>query len=433
VTDEHYPVVVTVTTRRPRMPGARPANGPGRLRASGRSVAPCVSAAMLPSRLTRCYYHDEYDVTRCARPASSQGVQRMAHGSDPSGSIADAALDLTALRAYLRRAEPSMAELGELTAGRLAGGRSNLTYLVTDGIREFVLRRPPLGTTPSRSYNLRREYRMLDMAAGAGVPVPRLVHLCEDPTVTGAAFMLTDRVAGVVLRDASDVAGLSEAERYRLCDELTQVLAQLHAADLEATAPDAYRRGKSFVERQVALWTEQWRLWRTQDLPQMEHVSRALQAGVPRPQRIGVVHGDFRFDNVIFDPALQKISAVLDWELAAVGDPLVDLGLLLAYWATDGSMAELLGHKRLTAAIGLSGNDVVKRYAKLSPLSLEALDFYVAFGYFKWAVIRAGVYRRQLEGVMPPEDSAALAASVEVIANRAFEIVESPGFSQSGT
>jgi aminoglycoside phosphotransferase (APT) family kinase protein len=342
-------------------------------------------------------------------------------------SVADSGVDLARLATYLEQTGGELAALGPLRATRLTGGRSNLTYLITDGRAEFVLRRPPLGPLTPRAYDVAREFRMMDALSRQGVRVPALRHLCQDESVIGATFMVMDRVHGAVLRDAADVAGLSGPHRLLLCEELVGGLAELHAVEPASITADAHARGASFVERQVARWTDQWRRWQTRELPALDDLGRRLAASVPVAGPVSVVHGDFRFDNVMFDDELRALSAIFDWELSSIGDPLTDLGLLIAYWATDGSLADVLPHKRLTAALQIDARAVSEQYATISGRSLDDLEFYIALGYFKWAVIREGVYRRQLDGAMPDEDSAALRASVEVIADAGRQVAAASG------
>jgi aminoglycoside phosphotransferase (APT) family kinase protein len=340
-------------------------------------------------------------------------------GSPPPGRQHD--LDVRALGDYLRRADPDLLGSGALVATRLAGGRSNLTYLVTGGPQEFVLRRPPLGALSSHAHNIAREYRTMESLGKQGVCVPALFHLCDDVSVIGAPFMLMQRVPGRVLREPDDVNGLSMNNRQRLCAELVTLLVQLHSVEASTVIDNADERGAAFVQRQVSRWTQQWMSWKTRELPAVDELADRLAAAVPKPARVTVVHGDFRFDNVMFDERLMHPTAILDWELSSVGDPLTDLGLLISYWAADGKLADLLAHKRLTQALGVDSNDIAASYAVATGSALDDLDYYVALGYFKWAVIREGVYRRQLDGTMPEEDSSALRASVEIIAHQGLE------------
>jgi len=351
---------------------------------------------------------------------------------EPPSSIAEAALDLGRLGAYLSGAPGGLGGLGALSATPLTGGRSNLTFLVTDGDVEFVVRRPPLGALPRRAYDVAREFRMMSALRRQDVRVPALRHLCEDAQVIGAAFLVMDRVHGTVLRDVGQVVGLSAEHCGALCDQLIGALVELHRVDAVTVVPDAPARGAGFTARQVARWAAEWQRWRTHDLPVVGELGRRLAAGVPPAGPVSVVHGDFRFDNVMFDHGLHRITAIFDWELCAVGDPLADLGLLLAYWAADDGLTDLLAHKRLTAALGLSGRDVADRYAIATGSPLDALDFYTALGYFKWAVIREGVYRRQLDGAMPDENSAAIGASVAPIAGRGLELAVAAGLRDPG-
>jgi aminoglycoside phosphotransferase (APT) family kinase protein len=319
--------------------------------------------------------------------------------ADPPG------IALPPLRAYLAEHAADLGvDLagGGLTAELIAGGKSNLTYRLRGrrdgGSAAWVLRRPPLGHVLATAHDMAREFRVLSALEPTGVPVPAVHLLCEDPDVIGAPFYVMEFVEGTVYRDKSQTAALT-AERARAMSwALMDVLADLHAVDPAAVGLGDFGRPEGYLDRQVARWGKQLAASRSREVPGIDALHEALGDAVPKSQRAAIVHGDYRLDNAIVDDD-DRIAAVLDWEMATLGDPLADLGLLCVYW----SELETLGGAALTSAVdsaaGFPGQDeLVERYAARSGLDVTALPWYVAFGYFKLAVIAEGIYYRYLSG-----------------------------------
>jgi aminoglycoside phosphotransferase (APT) family kinase protein len=310
--------------------------------------------------------------------------------TDPPG------LDLKRLHAYLQREQPGL--LGRtVSAARFDGGRSNLTYALTDGEAEVVLRRPPLGHVLATAHDMGREFRMQRGLAGSAVPVPRTLLLCDDPTIIGAPFYLMELVHGTVYRSGQDTAGLAAEHRTALADQLVDVLAELHAVDPVATGLADLGRPDGYLERQVRRWAKQLDQSRSRDLPGIDALRDRLASEVPVSRRSGVVHGDYRLDNVIVGDDL-RVRAVLDWEMATIGDPLADIGLLLVYWDgltnVDNPITTGMG-----AGAGFpAGEHLAARYASRSGADVSHLDWYVALGYFKVAVILEGIHFRYMHG-----------------------------------
>lgn len=281
----------------------------------------------------------------------------------------------------------------------IQGGRSNLTYRVIDAAdRSFVLRRPPLGSVLASAHDVGREHRVISAVASAGVPVPPALGFCSDPSVNGAPFYVMGFVDGLVLRRDHDAeAGLSVAARKTAGEKAVDTLVAIHAVDPEAVGLGDLGRRDGYIERQLKRWLGQWEQGHTRDLPLVEEVHRRLAADVAKPQGAGVVHGDYRLDNVIVSPEGQ-VLAVLDWELCTLGDPLADLGLLLVYWGEPGDTFTALESPPTRVPGFPSRAQVVERYSARSERDLSELDFYVAFGYWKLACICEGVYSRFLSG-----------------------------------
>ena len=305
-------------------------------------------------------------------------------------------LDVARLQSYLQRQRPGL--LGSKVSAELFdGGRSNLTYALTDGETEIVLRRPPLGHVLATAHDMGREYRMQRGLARTAVPVARTVLMCDDPAIIGAPFYLMELVHGTVYRSSEDTSRLAADDRWALADQLVDVLVELHAVDPVSTGLADLGRPDGYLERQVGRWGKQLDQSRSRDLPGIDELRDRLGRQVPVSRRSGVLHGDFRLDNVIVGDDL-RVRAVLDWEMATIGDPLADIGLLLVYWDgltnVDNPITTGMG-----AGAGFPpGDHLAARYASRSGDDVSELDWYVALGYFKVAVILEGIHYRYVHG-----------------------------------
>ncbi|WP_229071546.1 phosphotransferase family protein [Actinoplanes sp. DH11] len=295
-------------------------------------------------------------------------------------------LDLTALQAYL--------DSPPLTGTMFAGGRSNLTYAVTDGTNRWVLRRPPLGHVLPTAHDMTREHRVLSALSSAGFPVPRPVLLCTDTTVLGAPFYLMEHVDGTIYRDA---AQLESVDLRALTLRLVDTLADLHSLDPEKIGLGDFGRPEGFNARQVRRWKQQLDASRSRELIGIEELHARLATDIPAGGPGAVVHGDFRLDNVLIGDDL-AVRAVLDWEMSTLGDPLSDLALMLVYAGRpllfrDGrpiAPTDLAGHPSL--------DEMAARYAERSGRDVGDLHWYIGFAAFKLAVILEGVHYRYTKG-----------------------------------
>ncbi len=284
----------------------------------------------------------------------------------------------------------------------IIGGRSNLTFLVTgaDGNR-LVLRRPPLGHVLATAHDMAREHRIIEAVGRTDVPVPRTLGLCADDSVNGAPFYVMEYVAGTVLDSPARAETVDPDVRRRASEHLVDVLAGLHAADIDAIGLGDLARRDGYVERQIKRWTTQWERSKTRELPAIDAVAAHLAADVPEQHGVSITHGDYRFGNVITDVERGRVVAVLDWELCTLGDPLADLGYLGVYWAGSDGRSR---HNDPTSLPGFpSFAEVVARYAHLTGRDVSNIDYYVAFSSFRLAVISEGVYARYLHGAMGGE------------------------------
>ncbi|BCB91476.1 phosphotransferase family protein [Phytohabitans suffuscus] len=306
-------------------------------------------------------------------------------------------LDLPRLRAYLDEEHPGLRD-GDLRAELIPGGRSNLTYTLRDATHRWVLRRPPLGHVLRTAHDMGREHRVISALAPTAVPVPGTVLLCADPDVVGAPFYVMEFVEGTVYRTAEQTAALGRERAHTLAYTLVDVLADLHEVDPESVGLGDFGHPDGYLERQVRRWKAQLDASRSRDLPGIERLHARLARAVPARSGAGVVHGDYRLDNVVVD-AGGRVAAVLDWEMATLGDPLADLGLLVVYW---NGLARIGGNAVATAvnpAAGFPpGHALADRYARRRGADLTHLPWYTAFGYFKLAVIAEGIHYRFTKG-----------------------------------
>lgn len=281
----------------------------------------------------------------------------------------------------------------------LAGGHSNLTYRITDAAgRRLVLRRPPMGALLSTAHDMVREHRLVSAISATTVPVPPALGLCTDVGVNEAPFYVMGYVEGIVLDAPSAAGGMAPATCKALGENLIDVMSELHAVDIDAVGLGDLGRREGYIERQLRRWAQQWQSSKTRELPAIDEVERRLRQRIPAQQSAAVVHGDYRFGNCLVAPNAGRITAVLDWELCALGDPLADLGYLGVYWTDEGEQPR---RPDVTAAGGFPPySHLVSRYAIRTGRDVSAVPYYRAFSSWRLAIILEGVYARYLQGVM---------------------------------
>lgn len=304
-------------------------------------------------------------------------------------------LDPERLRGHLDRERPGLVG-GPLSARLIEGGRSNLTYLVTDGAHDWVVRRPPLGHVLATAHDMKREFRVISALHPTAVPVPEPLLLCEDPDVLGAPFYLMEYVRGTPYRTAEQLAPLGPERTRAALLGLVDTLVKLHAVDPSAVGLAGFGRPEGFLDRQLRRWGKQLDASRNRDLPGIDTLHATLGRSLPDSPAPTVIHGDYRLDNVLIG-ADDRIKAVLDWEMSTLGDPLTDLGLLVMYSAP----LEITGSPISTTA-GAAGHpdpaELVARYAAGSGRDTSAIAWYTAFAWFKLAVILEGIHYRYTLG-----------------------------------
>ncbi|WP_280346456.1 phosphotransferase family protein [Nocardia neocaledoniensis] len=305
-------------------------------------------------------------------------------------------LDLDRLGPWLRAALPGVGP--ELSGQVLAGGRSNLTYTVRDGASAWIVRRPPLGHVLATAHDMAREYRVMAALRQTSVPVPAMFALCEDAEVIGAPFYVMELVEGRPYRHAAELATLGPLRTEAMSAALVDTLADLHAVDPAAVGLADFGRPEGFLTRQVSRWKKQLDASRTRALPLADELHALLAADIPAESAVGIVHGDYRLDNVLVDEN-DRPAAVIDWEMATLGDPLTDLALMVVY----GRLAAQLGRNAVvadaTSAPGfLTEDEIIARYTARSDRDMSRFGFYLGLAAFKLAVIIEGIHYRFLHG-----------------------------------
>ncbi|KAB2971899.1 phosphotransferase family protein [Streptomyces sp. SS1-1] len=304
-------------------------------------------------------------------------------------------LDLDRLRGLLERELPGLAQ-GPLTGRLIEGGRSNLTYTVSDGTSRWVVRRPPLGHVLATAHDMRREHRVISALHPTSVPVPRPLLLCEDEEVLGAPFYVMEFVEGTPYRTADQLAPLGPRRTRDAVLSLVDTLVGLHAVDPASVGLEDFGRPEGFLDRQLRRWGKQLDASRNRDLAGIDELHATLGRRLPDSPAPTVIHGDYRLDNVLIGPD-DRIRAILDWEMSTLGDPLTDLGLLVMYSMPLGTpdspvstTAEAAGHPAPT--------ELIQRYAERSGRDVSAVAWYTAFAWFKLAVILEGIHYRYTLG-----------------------------------
>lgn len=296
--------------------------------------------------------------------------------------------DASALAAYL--------QMGDIEIAQFPNGHSNLVYLVRAGGQEYVLRRPPLGPVAPKAHDMAREYRVLHAVHPYFPEAPRVVLLCEDVSVIGSAFFLMERRHGVVVRETVP----PEWEGFPACpfpaytrlasEAFVDCLVRLHNVDINAPELRGLGKPEGFVARQVLGWTERWQRAKTEEMPQMDRVAEWLRERIPPSPQPTLVHNDFKLDNIMLAPEADRVTAVLDWEMATLGDPLADLGLTLCYWAATPCLT--------TGPGWFTRDEFVEHYARRTGRDMTHLPYHEVLGIFKLAVILQQIYFRFRQG-----------------------------------
>jgi aminoglycoside phosphotransferase (APT) family kinase protein len=352
--------------------------------------------------------------------------------SEPTAIRQGEELPAAALKTYLREQFGGPGD--DIAIEQFPSGHSNLTYLVAIGGREYVLRRAPLGPLPPKAHDMAREYRILEAVHPYFPEAPRVFHLCEDPSVIGAVFFLMERRRGIILRDQipPEVKTVANDPR-RISEAFTDCMVRLHSIDISSPAGYSSKalsrlgRPEGYLERQVLGWAERWRRAKTEESPEMDRVIEWLAGRLPRSPAPALLHNDYKLDNVVLsEPSLDRIEAVLDWEMAAVGDPLSDLGLTLGYWAwANAPEVRAASIPAFTLEPGwYTRDEFVERYARQSGRDVTGIGYYEVLGVFKIAVIVQQIYFRFHQGQTRDERFRNFGARVRGLVRLAASLTE---------
>jgi aminoglycoside phosphotransferase (APT) family kinase protein len=310
----------------------------------------------------------------------------------------------------------------EIEATPLGDGHSNVTFELSTGV---VLRRPPRGPLPPSAHNVLREAQVLRALESTAVPTPTVLAVCDDPQVIGAPFYLMERFDGEVITDTIPDPLDTPAQRRLIAEELIDALVELHAVDWRAVGLETFGKPTGYLERQLRRFTGLWEHNQTRELPAVAELASWLQANLPDSPPATIVHGDFRLGNTMYAAsAPAHLIAILDWEMATIGDPLADLGYMLMFWAQAsdpaGGKFDLMGVTRLEGFP--SRGDVIARYEDRSGRSMQALDWYVTFALWKAVVFMEGNYKRAIAGSTDDPYLRSFGEGVVELAERALEV-----------
>jgi len=334
------------------------------------------------------------------------------------------ALDINKLKNYFSEFLPDFN--GELALEQFPGGYSNLTFLVKTSNKEFVLRKPPIGANIKSAHDMAREFNVLTALKPVYKPIPNPILYCDDSSIIGSPFYIMERVRGIILRNkAPKGIELTPVIMKSISESAVDNLAALHSINLETTGLISMGKPEGYTQRQVEGWIKRYVAAQTDSVEEMDKTAEWLKANIPNDGVHAFIHNDYKYDNLVLDPEnLNSIIAVLDWEMATVGNPLMDLGTSLAYWA-EATDSEALKPFNLTWLPGnLTRDEVVNRYADSKKISQPDMLFYYVFGSFKIAVIVQQIYARYKKGFTTDQRFAGLLYVVNACASNAQKAIK---------
>ncbi|BCB83764.1 phosphotransferase family protein [Phytohabitans suffuscus] len=344
--------------------------------------------------------------------AVADGIEVVATAGDADPRNAPPLLVLDRLRGYL---DAQHIGLGPISWRRIGEGQSNVTYLLRRGDAAVVLRRGPRPPLPRSTHDMRREASVQRLLAEAGIPVPRIRAVCTEESVLGVPFYLMDHVDGHVITGTLPAHLTAPADRLRISELVVECLAALHAVDVGQESFASLGRPQGYLRRQVERFTGLWDVSSTRVLPEVQRLSAWLGAHLPQSRRAALVHGDYRLGNIMFTDGATHIAAVLDWEMATLGDPLADLGYLTATWSTAAAAPTPIELSPVTALPGfLDRQGLVEHYVKLTGADVSALPWYQALALWKSAIFSEAIYTRWLNGERPGDTTFAPALETGV-------------------
>lgn len=335
--------------------------------------------------------------------------------------------DIKKVEQFLKDVIPNLT--GTLTVAQFPGGHSNLTYLIRVGDRDMVFRRPPFGRKVKTAHDMGREFRMLKALRPAFPYCPEPLAYTEDESIIGCPFYVMERINGLIIRkNLPESLPLKPSEATLLCERLTDVFVELHQVDYKKIGLEGFGKPEGYVKRQVEGWSERYRTAKTPDAPDFEEVMAWLHEKMPpESPHVSVIHNDYRFDNVVLHPDDPfRIVGVLDWEMATIGDPLMDLGGALAYWTDHDDPPDMQAIRMIPTHLPgmFTRNDFIRRYAKKMGVSVEKSDFYSCFGMFRLAGIAQQIYWRYYHGQTKDERFKLMIIAVSVLEKACRRLIE---------
>ena len=335
-------------------------------------------------------------------------------------------LDLVRLEPYFRH--HFSGEAGELMVRQFPSGHSNLTYSLSLGTREFVLRRPPFGSKVKSAHDMSREFRVLSKLHSVYAPAPEVLLYCDDESVIGAPFYVMNPIRGIILRRlAPHGLDFPEEKAHLLSESFVDNLIRLHHVDYAAVGLSGLGKPEGYLERQVRGWTERYYGSKTHDYPEVEKIVAWMQERLPSGPGVSLIHNDYKYDNVVLDSNdITTIVGVLDWEMCTIGDPLTDLGTTLAYWVDAGDPEELQRNRWGPTNIpgSLTRAEIVQRYAQKTGNDPSQIAFYLAFARFKLAVIVQQIYYRYHQGLTKDERFASMPDIVQMLVRASWHTAQ---------
>lgn len=327
------------------------------------------------------------------------------------------------LEIYLRTNLPDMTK-GIMKVSQFHGGHANLTYLIKFPTSELIVRRPPFGKIAPGAHDMRREFRVLSKLYKIFPEAPRAYLFCDDESVIGAPFVVTERKRGVVVRyELIDCFKSFDRAEERLTTAMVKAMADLHAVDIETADLTKLGRPEGFLERQLAGWSKRWGLINSEENKEMEEVFEMLSSSIPAPQAVSIIHNDIKLDNCQFQADNpDKVTAVFDWDMTTLGDPLVDLGSTLGYWYDP-------YFDQFDMPIALAKNFpnkafIIEKYAEFTGFSMERIDWYHAFAYWKGSVVAAQLYQRFVNGKTTDERMKKFGSAAKYMQSFAKKLLE---------
>ncbi|MDY6920586.1 MAG: phosphotransferase family protein [Pseudomonadota bacterium] len=350
---------------------------------------------------------------------------------DQAGGVREGEeLDPRIIGDYIKTVVPDIS--GDPEIRQFPGGASNLTYAVRFSNREFILRRPPFGTKAKSAHDMGREYKVMSKLKPVYPYVPEMIAFCpEQDSPLGCEFYIMERLVGIIPRaDMPAGLALSPDQNRTLCENVIDRLVELHGVDYKAAGLSDLGKGAGYVERQISGWSQRYVAAKTPDVPDFENIMRWLQDNLKDQIRVCVIHNDYRMDNVVLAPEdPTRVIGVLDWEMATLGDPLMDLGNSLAYWVQADDPPEYQAMRRQPTHLPgmMTRDEVVAHYCARTGLQAADMLFYRVYGVFRLAVILQQIYYRFYHGQTKDSRFSAFGASVKLLEQQCHELLQTTG------